>query len=339
MSVHSVHPAGRRRRAAAAFTMIELLVVVAIIAILIAGVFRLASAVGENTKRAETVSRIEKLQNALAGYYAEYGVYPPVERIRSGDYTETDDANGIGDPQSGGSLDSGNANRAARAQPVGFLFPNRQSLDEYVDVLYEGKYVSANVALGGQEWKGKGRKWEGKESVHIFQFGLMSYLLPRVEIVGGETLSSGNFGDPTPKESLMKSEQWQANNVGSFAAVRKRENHACARWLPNFEGIVDGCGSVLGVGLAAPYTRVPSFAAAFKTGGSAEYVLQSITIKDGWGHELYYYSPPPYQTYRVWSSGPNGQTFPPWVDLKFVKPGDRRIVGGWTADDIARFDR
>jgi len=71
---------------------------------------------------------------------------------------------------------------------------------------------------------------------------------------------------------------------------------------------------------------------------------------DGWGNEFYYYSPPPHQTYRLWSAGANGKTFPPWVtdrDLAQITGGVGANSGGsgksasetiqeWVADDIVQ---
>ena len=78
-----------------------------------------------------------------------------------------------------------------------------------------------------------------------------------------------------------------------------------------------------------------------------KYVLQYITLKDGWGREFYYYSAPPYQSYRLWSAGPNGKTFPPWITMETLKKKDSSTNGkkdvdlarDWVEDDIVRFDR
>lgn len=318
----------------AAFTLIEMMVVVAIIGILIAGVFRLIAAAGENTKRAITLTRMEKLQNVLAGYYAEYGTYPPVERIRSADPKIKDAADGQDNEKHESSLSAGNANAAAGAQPLEFTYPSPKSMDKYINIIGDGKYVSVNTALGGQVYS--------EESWHdtkLFKFGLLSFLLPRVELMGGKALAEERYGGSTPSQSFFKCRQWTRNNVGSLEAVWTRENHACARWMPNFEGTLSGGGSIFGINVTAPHENGLSLVGPFKTGGSASYMLLQITIKDGWGRSLYYYSPPPYQSYRIWSAGPNGNTFPPWVDIKSIPSSDRHTVSGWIKDDLTRFDQ
>ena len=71
-------------------------------------------------------------------------------------------------------------------------------------------------------------------------------------------------------------------------------------------------------------------------GSYSPYVLDGATVLDGWWEEFYYYSPPPYQSYTLWSSGPNERTFPPWVSRKTLDPKANRCVGLWVEDDIVR---
>ena len=80
------------------FTLIELLIVTVVIATLMAIVFRLAGSGGESTARAKTLARLQKLSNALSGYYAAFGSYPPVPlQGRSRDiYREVDGSLSLG---------------------------------------------------------------------------------------------------------------------------------------------------------------------------------------------------------------------------------------------------
>jgi hypothetical protein len=65
-----------------------------------------------------------------------------------------------------------------------------------------------------------------------------------------------------------------------------------------------------------------------------QYVLDAVTVKDGWGNEFYYYSPPPYQTYVLWSAGANEKTFPPWVPRDSLDSKANECVALWVEDDI-----
>ncbi|MFA7684007.1 MAG: type II secretion system protein [Syntrophales bacterium] len=101
-----------------AFTLIELMVVIAVIGILIAGVFRLVSAAGTGNKKAETIARLERVQNALSGFYAEFGTYPPVPQHGSPDpYVEEAGRGGLRGTTGTGGIDA--ALRIVRCQPVG----------------------------------------------------------------------------------------------------------------------------------------------------------------------------------------------------------------------------
>ena len=319
------------------FTLIELMVVIAVIGILIGGVFRLLSAAGTGNKRAETISRLEKVQNALSGFYAEFGTYPPVTQHGSPDPFVVE-KNGVESPAS--TLDSVNVNRAAACQPVAFCYPSVRSLDDYIALRWESeKIVSANVALGPNAAARTESDWNG---IRIFQFGLMSYLMPRVELMGGDELAKPNPNtDMTPDLNFFSSRQWQKHNAGALAAQRARENHAVARWLPNFEKcIVGGPSDLMGIDTREPNAGEYHFVKqSDPKSPSLAYMLQSISVRDGWGREFYYHSMAPYQSYRIWSAGPDGLTFPPWISLEGLSTADRKKVTGWIKDDIARFDR
>jgi len=332
----------------AAFTLIEMLVVVVIIGILIAGVFRLMGAAGESNKKALTVARLQKMQNALSGFYAEYGTYPPVVPHDSPDpYARQDPDTGTAKSPATSLLVSDAAeyaNKAAGSQPIAFEYPSPDSatLNTYINERYKGiEAENVNDALGQSAASPTlGARWQDAK---IFKFGVLSYLLPRVQLIGGDELAKDN-PDPeqVPDMNFFGSQQWSKNNAGSRAAQSARENRAVARWLPNFENSLYGgynnmCN--MGINTAEPEHGGPHFSGPYRTQSSPKYMLMSMTIHDGWGHELYYYSAPPYQSYRIWSAGPNGITFPPWITLESLpSEKDREMATLWIEDDIVRFD-
>jgi prepilin-type N-terminal cleavage/methylation domain-containing protein len=59
------------------FTLVEMLVVVAVIGILMGIVLKLQSLVGHRTARALTVSRLQNVASCIEEYYRVYGEYPP----------------------------------------------------------------------------------------------------------------------------------------------------------------------------------------------------------------------------------------------------------------------
>lgn len=320
----------RKENLKSAFTLIEMMIVVAIIGIMIGGVFRLISAAGDNASRAATIKRLEKLQNALSGYYAVYGSYPPVERVRSGDPFVKDDATGINDPSESSELNAGNARNACAAQPVAFDFPNRKQDDVFVREVIKLNNWKAKTSYSQFQVKTTPRE---KRGWRMFQFGLLSFLLPRVAIMGGkEAENQNNYNN------VFRSTQWSANNQGDLEAVRTREK-VCANWIENFRGELDGGMTLYGVNTCRPHSSALIVTAPRSMGDSDRYCLLRISISDEWGNPIYYYSAPPYQSYRVWSAGPNGCTFPPWIKVNALSSGDQKKVADWTKDDITRFDR
>jgi len=120
----------------------------------------------------------------------------------------------------------------------------------------------------------------------IFTFGLMSYLTPRWApaypiIQGDATLVNNNT-------------QWSTNNTSIDTTVegvwgdQPRDLAAMKRWAPFLNGIVT--------------TDVLAEARSLAT-----YTNTINVVYDGWRRPLRYHSDPPYQSYDVWSVGPDGK--------------------------------
>jgi prepilin-type N-terminal cleavage/methylation domain-containing protein len=374
------------------FTLIELLIVTVVIATLMGIVFRLAGAGGGSRALAATQSRLQRIENALSGYYAAFGSYPPVPlqgRSRS-IYTRVDE-NGVqgrpGDTGEQGSLASDSPQlhkqikAACRAQPVTVLFPfyafdtsgtRKQDADDLVDGL--SALCQGNNQLSGGRRSGFSplsnigsldldkSDWQ---DVNLFQFGLLSFLLPRyLFMLEGDTLlydhrkqgtakligqwASNNqlpcrldTGDQFEDWETVQEALYKSGALGGSLISNLASQAVCARWMPNFEGIISGGRVFYGVNTAdedRPYLDANENLGVFSHGGydssSDLYILDGMTIEDGWGEPFYYYSAPPYQSYRLWSSGPDKKTFPPWYDLSALNTADRTAVANWTKDDV-----
>ncbi len=319
---------------ACGFTLIELMIVIAIIGILVAGVFRLLSTTGEKNKETTTIARLERIQNALSAYYAEYGSYPPVLQY---DYPDPEKERDVENSSSISDVtfSSDTANRAAHAQSMAFEFPPVKELDEEIDRTYNGSVRSAGVVLGSMDLRSK-TDYGDWHNVQLFKFGLMSYLLPKAHIAWGEQNESRY-------NKLFESLQWTKKNpdkvggIDNLVGVQKEmERKSIARWLPNFEKMI--CNGpdeeIMGVYLKEKDTGLGFTIRQF---GGTKFVVRSMTVRDGWNRELYYYSPAPYQTYRIWSSGSDGKTFPPWIPID--SNNTFKQAAAWIEDDIVRFDR
>ncbi len=382
------------------FTLIELLIVTVVIVTLMGVVFRLAGVGSDSRRRAITIRRMQCLENALSGYYAAYGSYPPVPlqgRSRS-IYTAVDTYSvqqSGNEPQT--TLNPLRIHNACRAQPVAALFPSRtdghwpESMEKLSEActFYYGKTTkyknkfsviknAGGINVGNTNW---GDTRNG-ESVQLFQFGLMSFLLPRYFF-----MFSGNEGFYT---SYNGKNQWGVNNqlpsrldtgvpfsgwgeIRNIMGANNKDGRitdqeagmisnltsqsVCARWMPNLQGIVTGGGTFYGVNTHCSenddgYFELPKgftgdgieygelhiharngYAGENGSGGDL-YILNCMTVRDGWHMDFYYYSEPPYQSYRLWSAGANRRTFPPWYDLEQFSSSDISTIRGYIHDDF-----
>lgn len=83
------------------FTLVEILVVLAVIAVLMGAVVGIADFVSRKNGEARTRAVVEMLRSGLEQYKAKYGYYPPTLKIRYNGYTpfclDKNTANGVSD--------------------------------------------------------------------------------------------------------------------------------------------------------------------------------------------------------------------------------------------------
>lgn len=374
-----------------AFTLIEMLVVVAVLVTLMSIVFKLGNVGDSSEKRSTTISRLQKLENCLSGYYAAYGCYPPVKLHASRDVNIEANIYGIqdadGQTRNVPWSDEKNAwiqvKAACLAQPVAMAFPyaNDSVKDAIVQSLsaqfteYHQKYKSGKKGYGdfsddrfGQpislpasaNFSSSDTDWR---DLQMFQFGVLSYLLPRYLIMLEGDAQFFNYaqwkGNNTlPCDPYTGNRFTSWNDVKNYAMSTQPQEYArvaninsqavCARWLPNLAGTLS-CGSTehlvfYGVdltdgdrsGLNAVQMRNSTYSrGASGTGaGGGQYVLNSVSLVDAWENPIYYYSPVPHQSYTIWSGGANGKTFPVWIDRSKLTGTAAETVAKWIADDI-----
>lgn len=370
-----------------AFTLVEMLIVVVVLATLMTMVFRLSSIGGDSTARSETIARMQKLENCLSGYYAAFGSYPPVKIHGSRDINltvlndvQTDQTS---EPDWNDEEDAWNQVRAAcRAQPVACNFPFGQGYSDYITTLSEeiqsiiAQKVDGYSAYWGNEsnrrkfsqpfddggtGSGTGR-FSGLQddtdwrNLQLFRFGVMSFLIPRYLVMMdsyiGFYTQFAQWGDNnnTPSDPWTGGKMtWndiqkyagseQASDIAKLASVPSQA--VTARWMPNLEGICRGNHSITLFGTTITdgnYLSVDNayHLEVYSPGGQGgkQYVLDYLTVYDGWGNEFYYYSPSPYQRYTLWSPGANKKTFPPWVPRETLGTTANEVVAKWIKDDI-----
>ena len=393
------------------FTLVEMLIVVVVLVTLMTITFRLSTVGSDQEARATTISRMQRLENCLSGYYAAYGSYPPVKLHGSRNIYLKTNGNGVQDEsgQEGKDLwgwkeinedneyTAWNQVRAACcAQPLAAAFPF-----EYSESLGKGVYEKAVLKLsekckkmaqsGKSDYKAYWYPPEVKEkfmagfddlvtknssrhtnegeldwrNIQLFKFGLMSYLLPRYLVMmksykdfyrnkyeqwcGNNTLpndalTGDAFNDWNEVKEYTVNGEKMASDYARVANIPSQS--VCARWLPNLAGIC-ACHNtkVMGIeisgggafSLSAGPANPPLWVFSSQSGSYGnQYLLDGVTVRDGWESEFYYYSPPPYQQYELWSAGPNGRTFPPWIDRASMSADANRCIGKWIEDDIVR---
>ena len=360
------------------FTLIELLIVTVVIVTLMALVFRLAGSGGNSKAHARTVARLQRLANALSGYYAAFGSYPPVPlQGRSRDIQTKVDGNGnqYDASEKGEAFNKSQIKAACRAQPVAAVCPYRPGGAEDIAIQKLSEFYHPEKiyrAIDAYSRFGENRfvpEWSKNQT---FMFGLLSFLLPRYQfMLDGEeniyknTYPNSPWGSNNRRPYLMDGTRlgsWddaqRALGAGKYtgqdqdaslmsvrAMLENLPSQAvCARWMPNFAGIVTTIPVQCHTTFFGVDTEDSHHSGAGEwclispdgSGKNAIFAQMKKTVLDGWNNEFYYYSPPPYQSYQLWSAGPNGDTFPPWAE----KPSGREeTINRWIADDIKVGDK
>jgi prepilin-type N-terminal cleavage/methylation domain-containing protein len=232
--------------------------------------------------------------------------------------------------------------------------------DEFKQALEQGFDDGVSSNLGRFNAYEDETEWR---DLQLFKFGLMSFLLPRYLVMmnSDETLYenfsqwTGNNALPADPLSGQTFVSWRelrrratSDQNSDIARVANIPSQAvCARWIPNLERIC-ACNhafKLFGVDIRDPdqqelspnNVNIQLFTPGGYDQGSSsgnQYVLDAVTVKDGWGNEFYYYSPQPYQTYVLWSAGANEKTFPPWVPRDSLDSKANECVALWVEDDI-----
>ena len=370
-----------------------MLIVVVVLVTLMSMVFRLGSVGGSSAARNRTISRLQRVENCLSGYYAAFGTYPPVALHGSRNIYAAVNSHGIqSDTQVNNNLVWEQVDAACRSQPVDACFPFPDKYSSYVSTVSRALQEKANKgAQGDERYKkydketlrqgfddasgqniGRFNPYSGEsdwKNLQLFKFGLMSYLLPRylVMINGDEAFlefDQWTSNNTLPRDPLNDDElTWnqvreyqQSDNAEDRARVSNIPSQAVtARWMPNLEGVVASqhTWNLYGINVSStddseknlssdnPNIDIYEPGDFSKDSHSQQYVLDSVTVLDGWGKTFYYYSPAPYQSYVLWSAGPNGKTFPPWIPLnsQTLSPTDRETVGSWVKDDIIQLSK
>ncbi len=262
------------------FTLIEMLVVCLIVVLLAGLVFKMVGAMGRNNDIADTRGKLEMVANALEEFKSIYGKYPPVRLYPTSRGMEPLMMYEFPQPDTYGDPDDPDAQRATAQRMI------------------------------KQYKQGKMSQWDINGLGGIFSFGLCSFFVPRVN---GTAANGGwMFLEPDANGNFpLMPEQWKTFNTGNEHGDSRRDLDAVRRILPLLGGRLgdDDCvvwehnkwGNRNAGILGMPWD-------GYKRGPEQERTNDCVTVRDSWGRDLLYYSIPPYESYMLWSSGPDGKT-------------------------------
>lgn len=221
-----------RNRIRSGFTLIEMMIVIAVILILSGIILRTTSLVLRNMAAGKAQHDLQQLQNALNEYYAEYGSYPPVDFVAYEYEGPTTRKNPVV--------------RDFLADPQYNNVTNSTLFLRDVDLTTRPGWPDgmANKSIG-------------------YRYGLVSYLWPRD--LGGQT-------------------HW-------YDKDQPRDIAAKTRW----SGFLADVGRTGGTALRH-----------LDIHGNVAYSNDVSTVQDPWWRDYQYVSKPPYQSYKLWSLGPDG---------------------------------
>lgn len=313
------------------FTLIEMLIVIVIIFILSGMVLKIMTMVSDNTAKTRCKSELLQIENALAEYYSEYGQYPP----------------GV-DEQPQRNVDYEYENAAY--QPPGFRDNFLVSSDYSNTLAATGNPYFPDIIVSADNWPryvavrldryavGGHNKYQQMKNWGIgYNYGLYSHLWER-DMEGKRDgtdeekrraiLFGGQFHwyrkDSERDKRLKIKLASLLSNVTPLCNAReeKRRNYSNVpvysrrtgkKYLPG-EEFDNGDGS-----------NKHEFHDS-DSGGSPQYLNSVYTVRDPWGHGLYYECKPPYYSYKLWSAGPDGQSYSDQVSSQGLKK--------YNADDI-----
>ncbi len=199
------------RRGRAAFTLVEMLVVVLIMALLIGILVRTLGGAGAQSDKAVTLAKIEKTKAAIEEFFAEYGQYPPVPFYEEDDMTYYD-------PVYTGN-DSVNRKSYGSIQPVYMEYPMQ----------YAGEMADLSGTAFLDAWPNVTKSVVDR----LFTLGLTSFLFPRYE-----TVKNNSSYFKMNATAFNKTKQW---TFFTPAAIdQDRDKKAAKRWEPFLDDVVGG---------------------------------------------------------------------------------------------------
>ncbi|MBR4617147.1 MAG: type II secretion system protein GspG, partial [Kiritimatiellae bacterium] len=280
--------------------------------------FKMVGAGGASSDRAKAHRQVEALANACEEYRAEYGRYPPVPKFLKWHH---------------------NSSKWKYIQPVSYSYP--ASTAAWTGGSTGGARTLANTL------KDVSHTELEKKGAYVFKFGLLSFLVPRIE-GHAEKAPKEFFGSYNKNKVKSDQHSWFAQNSAQNdpdTAKKWADNGRSPRNMDKPEpwdtsihcAVLDNARDLRVAKKIAPLlsgiisTDSDHIPYADEEGVRAPgyggvWTNKYIHVTDPWGNSLNYKSDPPYESFKVWSNGPDGKTGD-------VKDSDGK-TRNYSADDI-----
>lgn len=175
-------------------------------------------------------------------------------------------------------------------QPSEYEYPVSSMMTDAVATQLKNASKNANI-------------WSADEG-RVFTFGLISFLFPRYTGAAADSpeifVGGGSDGTYDPTEAIN---QWYDHNirgVGSPMGDLRQDLEASRRTMPYLGASLGADNKIAAYGLVEKDWVARSY-------GSVSYTNFYLHIDDGWERQIRYQSRPPYDTYKLWSVGPDGK--------------------------------
>ena len=170
---------------------------------------------------------------------------------------------------------------------------------------YEYPVMGSSIAENLKNASESVNLWSPSGEGRIFTFGLVSFLIPRYSLVSEdvpEIFVGGKSGASYDPDSTIN--QWSDHNSRDKGKVGdlRLDLEASRRILP-YLGVTLGSDNKFENGNQGIIKRDPQ--ARFYH--NLVYTNSYYHIDDGWNRQIRYQSRPPYETYKLWSVGPDGK--------------------------------
>ena len=189
------------------FTLVEMLVVVVVVVTLMTMTFKLGSINGSSSKRTTTISRLQKLENCLSGYYAAFGTYPPVALHGSRNPFLTVSSHGI-------------QNQDGKENKNIFGW-DAEKFREWISSGRDGKYYQSDEDRAWDQVKAACQA-QPVDCQYPFPDGYGEYVEAQSEIMREEAANSSSLSTSRKSVLIAGFDDGVSKNIGRFGSYRDK---------------------------------------------------------------------------------------------------------------------